>query len=51
MISLKDIPKILPRLSPAEQEQLLAELEKLDKLKTRDLSRKRFIKFVEILVL
>jgi hypothetical protein len=46
-ISLKDIPKILPKLSAAEQEILLAELDKLDKLKTRDLSRKRFLKFVE----
>ena len=46
-ISLKDIPAILPALSPAEQEQLLAELEKLEKLKTQDLARKRFLKFVE----
>ena len=37
-ISLNDIPAILPALSPSEQEQLLAELEKLEKLKTQDLS-------------
>ena len=46
-ISLKDIPTILPAMSLAEQEQLLAELEKLEKLKTQDLARKRFLKFVE----
>jgi len=46
-ISLKDIPSILPALSLSEQEQLLAELEKLEKLKARDLARKRFLKFVE----
>jgi len=46
-VSLKDIHKILPKLTTAEQEQLLAELDKLDKLKTRALSRKRFLKFVE----
>ena len=31
-IDLDDIPKILPLLSLAEQEQLLAELDKLEKL-------------------
>jgi predicted phage terminase large subunit-like protein len=46
-ISLNDIPTILPALSLAEQEQLLAELEKLEKLKTQDLARRRFLKFVE----
>jgi len=46
-ISLNDIPAILPALSPSEQEQLLAELEKLEKLKTQDLARRRFLKFVE----
>ena len=34
-IDLDDIPKILPLLSLAEQEQLLAELDKLEKLKTQ----------------
>jgi len=46
-ITLKDIPKILPKLTMAEQEHLLAELEKLEKLKTQELARKRFLKFVE----
>jgi len=32
-ISLKDIPKVLPLLSIAEQEQLLAQLTHLEKLK------------------
>ena len=46
-ITLKDIPKILPKLTAAEQEILLAELDKLEKLKTQELARKRFLKFVE----
>ena len=46
-ISLKDIPKILHRLPVHEQEQLLAQLEKLSELKRRDLSKRRFIKFVQ----
>jgi hypothetical protein len=45
-ISLGDIPKILPKLSLAEQEQLLAELERLEKLKSKDLAHKKFLKFV-----
>jgi predicted phage terminase large subunit-like protein len=45
-VSLKDIPNILPLLSLPEQEKLLAELEKLQELKTRQLSHSRFIAFV-----
>ena len=46
-ISLKDIPTILPALSPGEQEKLLAELEHLQSLKTRKLSQERFLAFVK----
>ena len=46
-VSLKDIPQILPLLSPTDQERLLAELEKLEELKTQKLCQQRFIKFVE----
>ena len=38
-ISLKDIPKVLPKLSMAEQEKLLAELEKLTELKSKQLAQ------------
>jgi hypothetical protein len=41
-ISLRDIPSILPLLSVPEQEKLLAELEKLEELKSRKLSHNRF---------
>lgn len=46
-ISLADIPKILPTLALHEQEQLLAQLEKLAELKNRKLAQDKFIKFVE----
>ena len=46
-ISLKDIPTILPALSPGEQEKLLAELEHLQSLKTRKLSQEKFLAFVK----
>ena len=46
-ISLKDIPRILPALSPADQELLLAQLDHLEKLKRKSLAQKKFIKFVE----
>ena len=46
-VSLKDIPNILPLLSSADQERLLAELEKLEELKTQKICQERFIKFVE----
>ena len=45
-ISLKDIPKVLPLLSEAEQQKLLAELDHLEKLKKRKLARERFLAFV-----
>ena len=46
-ISLKDIPSILPALTPGEQEKLLAELEHLQSLKTRKLAQERFLAFVK----
>jgi len=46
-ISLKDIPKVLPLLSEAEQQKLLAELDHLEKLKKRKLSREKFLAFVK----
>lgn len=45
-VSLKDIPSVLPLLSLAEQEKLLAELEKLQELKTRQLVHDKFLAFV-----
>jgi len=45
-IDLDDIPKILPLLSVAEQQHLLAELEKLEKLKTQQQCREKFMAFV-----
>jgi len=45
-ISIKDIPKILHLLTPAEQEKLLAELDKLEDLKTKKLAGEKFLKFV-----
>ena len=46
-VTLEDIPKILHKLPLHEQEKLLAELEKLEDLKTKKLAHNRFIKFVE----
>jgi predicted phage terminase large subunit-like protein len=46
-ISLKDIPTILPLLSVAEQEQLLAQLSHLEKLKHKSLVQEKFIEFVK----
>ena len=46
-ISLKDIPTILPMLSTAEQEQLLAQLSHLEKLKHKSLVQDKFIEFVK----
>jgi len=46
-IDLADIPKILHKLPVHEQEKLLAELEKLEDLKTRKIAQDKFIKFVE----
>jgi predicted phage terminase large subunit-like protein len=45
-ISLEDIPKILPHLSLAEQELLLAQLEKLEELKGKKLAQDKFLAFV-----
>ena len=45
-ISLRDIPRILPLLSLPEQERLLAELDKLSKLRTQELAKKSFLAFV-----
>jgi predicted phage terminase large subunit-like protein len=46
-VDLADIPKILHKLPVHEQEKLLAELEKLEDLKTRKIAQQKFIKFVE----
>jgi predicted phage terminase large subunit-like protein len=46
-ISLKDIPSILPLLSAQEQELLLAELDKLEELRTKKLAQERFVPFVK----
>jgi predicted phage terminase large subunit-like protein len=48
-VSLKDIPTILPLLSAAEQEKLLAELDHLEKLKRRKLAQTRFLEFVKVM--
>lgn len=45
-VSIKDIPKIIHLLNPAEQERLLAELDKLTDLRTKQLATDRFMKFV-----
>ena len=45
-ISLKDIPTILPLLSQADQERLLAELDHLASLRTTKLAQDRFLPFV-----
>jgi predicted phage terminase large subunit-like protein len=46
-ISLVDIPKILHKLPPREQELLLAELDKLAEMKQRKLSQTKFLAFVK----
>ena len=46
-IALKDIPAVLPLLSQAEQEKLLAELEHLAKLKKQKKAQTKFIDFVK----
>jgi hypothetical protein len=45
--NLADLPKILPLLPVHEQERLLAELEKLQELKTTKLAREKFLSFVK----
>ena len=46
-VSLDDIPKILQYLPLHEQEQLLAELEKLEKLKRNKNAQEKFMAFVK----
>ena len=46
-ITLKDIPKVLDRLSEADLRVLEAQLLHLEKLKQKELARSKFIKFVE----
>ena len=46
-ITIEDIPKVLPLLSQHEQERILAELEKLEVLKTRDKAQNEFMAFVK----
>lgn len=46
-VSLKDIPKVLDKLSDADLRVLEAQLIKLEKLKQRELNQQKFIKFVE----
>ncbi len=43
---LADIPRILPLLSVREQEQLLAELDKLTEMREQELAQKKFLPFV-----
>jgi predicted phage terminase large subunit-like protein len=45
-ITLADIPKILPNLPPHERQLLLAELQRLDELKTKKAAQDEFIPFV-----
>jgi predicted phage terminase large subunit-like protein len=45
-ISLADIPKVLSALPPHEQEYLLAELDKLEQLRGKQMAQDRFIAFV-----
>ena len=45
-VSLQDIPTILPSLSTADMELLLAELEKLEQLKFKAAAQDKFMKFV-----
>ncbi|CAB4190552.1 Archaeophage PsiM2, terminase large subunit [uncultured Caudovirales phage] len=45
-VSLEDIPSILPYLSVQERERLLAELDKLEEMKTQKLAQLRFLPFV-----
>ena len=46
-VSLKDIPKVLDKLSESDLRVLEAQLVKLEQLKQRELCQKKFIKFVE----
>jgi predicted phage terminase large subunit-like protein len=46
-ISLADLPRILPMLPVHEQEKLLAELEKLQELKSKQAAQDKFLAFVK----
>ena len=46
-VSLKDIPKVLDKLTEADLRVLEAQLVHLEKLKQREVAQQRFIKFVE----
>ena len=46
-ISLADLPRILPMLPIHEQEKLLAELEKLQELKSKQAAQDKFLAFVK----
>ena len=46
-VSLKDIPNVLDKLSESDLRMLEAQLVKLEKLKSRELSQDKFLKFVE----
>jgi predicted phage terminase large subunit-like protein len=46
-VSLKDIPQVLDKLSESDLRVLEAQLVKLEKLKQRELSQDKFLKFVE----
>ena len=46
-VSLKDIPKIIDKLSETDLRVLEAQLIKLEKLKKQELAQNKFIKFVE----
>ena len=46
-VSLKDIPQVLDKLSESDLRVLEAQLVKLEKLKSRELSQDKFLKFVE----
>jgi len=46
-VSLKDIPGVLDKLSESDLRVLEAQLVKLEKLKQREISQEKFLKFVE----
>ena len=46
-VSLKDLPKIIDKLSESDLRVLEAQLVRLEKLKKQELSQEKFIKFVE----
>lgn len=45
-VSLQDIPKVLPALSTADMQILLAELERLEELRFKQAAQQKFMKFV-----